>query len=588
MAHLIVSRTAMATPWRLAGLSGTLLTLLACNGNDALKPMPGSAPAPAISSVAPADASTSVPVTAAPSAVFDRDMTPLGAGTFTLSHGAIQVPGSLSTSADLRTATFTPSTFLVAGTVFTATVTTGAMSSAGAALGANHSWSFTTAGTADLTPPTVSTTAPAANAPGVDPNATIVATFSKVMDPLTITAASFTVRQGPTAVPGALAFSVDGATATFAPDSPLAASTTYTAALGTGIKDQGGLALASPFSWSFTTAAANANPPAVTLTNPADQGAGVALNARVTASFSKAMDPLTLTGSTFTVKQGVTAVPGSVVYGPGTSVTFTPSSLLAGGTVYTATLTTGVKDLQGDALAAPVTWTFTTGTAAAMGPALVNLGTAGNYVILAKTAVSTVPASAVTGDIGLSPAAASFLTGFGLTADSTNVFATAPQIVGQAFAANYAVPTPSNLTTAVLNMQTAYTDAAGRPTPDFLNLGSGNIGGLTLAPGLYHWSSSVTIPTSVTLNGGANDVWIFQVTGDIAQSAATRVTLAGGAQAKNIFWQVGGLVTIGSGAHFEGIALCKTQVTLQTGATMNGRILAQTQVALQQATVTRP
>ena len=137
-------------------------------------------------------------------------------------------------------------------------------------------------------------------------------------------------------------------------------------------------------------------------------------------------------------------------------------------------------------------------------------------------------------------------------------------------------------------MEGAYTDAAGRPTPDFLELGTGNIGGQTLAPGLYKWTSTVTIPADVTISGGANDVWIFQTTGDLTMSAARAITLSGGAQAKNVFWQVAGRTTLGTGSHFEGVLLCKTDVTLQTGATMNGRVLSQTQVALQQATVTQP
>jgi hypothetical protein len=194
----------------------------------------------------------------------------------------------------------------------------------------------------------------------------------------------------------------------------------------------------------------------------------------------------------------------------------------------------------------------------------------------------------ITGDLGLSPAAATYLTGFTLTADATNVFATSTQVVGKAFAADYAVPTPSNLTTAVGAMHLAYTDAATRPTPNFLNLASGNLGGLTLAPGLYTWTSAVTMPSGVTINGGANDVWIFQTSGNLSMSPAILITLAGGAQAKNIFWQVAGQVNIGTGAHFEGIILCQTQVTLDTSATLNGRILAQTMVALQQATVTQP
>jgi hypothetical protein len=194
----------------------------------------------------------------------------------------------------------------------------------------------------------------------------------------------------------------------------------------------------------------------------------------------------------------------------------------------------------------------------------------------------------VTGDIGISPAAASFITGFSLVADATNVFATSSQVVGKAYAANYAVPTPSNLTTAISNMESAYSDAAGRPTPDFLELGTGNIGGLTLVPGLYKWTSTVTIPVDVVISGGANDVWIFQTTGDLTMSAGKNVTLSGGAQAKHIFWQVAGKATFGANSHFEGIVLAKTDITLQTGATMNGRALAQTQVALQQATLTQP
>jgi hypothetical protein len=216
------------------------------------------------------------------------------------------------------------------------------------------------------------------------------------------------------------------------------------------------------------------------------------------------------------------------------------------------------------------------------------LGSAGSYVVLAKTGISTVTGSSVTGEVGLSPAAATFITGFALVADSTNVFATSIQVVGKVYAANYAVPSPSNLTTAIGSMETAYTDAAGRTTPDFLELGSGTIGGLTLAPGLYKWTSTVTIPTDVTISGGATDVWIFQTSGDLSLAAAKKVTLSGGAQAKNIFWQVAGQATLGATSHFEGIILSKTAITLVTGATMTGRALAQTQVALQKATITQP
>lgn len=221
-----------------------------------------------------------------------------------------------------------------------------------------------------------------------------------------------------------------------------------------------------------------------------------------------------------------------------------------------------------------------TGGAGGHGPAPVALGAAGTYVILAKSAVSNVPTSAITGNIGLSPAAASFITGFALTVDGGGTFSTSAQVTGNLYAADYAVPTPSNLTTAVSNMQTAYVDAAGRPTPDHTELASGNIGGLTLPAGLYKWSNTVIIPTDVTLHGGPNDVWIFQIAGGITQASATRVILTGGALAQHVFWQVFGVVDIGTTAHMEGEVLSLTSITLHTGATANGRLLAQTAVTL--------
>ncbi|MBI3775088.1 MAG: DUF3494 domain-containing protein [Gammaproteobacteria bacterium] len=207
---------------------------------------------------------------------------------------------------------------------------------------------------------------------------------------------------------------------------------------------------------------------------------------------------------------------------------------------------------------------------------------------MAKTGISTVPASAVTGDIGVSPIAATAITGFSLTLDSSGAFATSPQVVGKAYAADYASPTPSNLGTAVSNMEAAYTDAAGRVTPDYTELYSGDIGGQTLIPGLYKWGTGVLISTDVTLKGGPNDVWIFQIAGGITQAAGTRVILASGALPKNIFWQSAGAVALNTTAHMEGIVLSKTAITLSTGATANGRLLAQSAVSLDTSTVTQP
>ena len=234
---------------------------------------------------------------------------------------------------------------------------------------------------------------------------------------------------------------------------------------------------------------------------------------------------------------------------------------------------------------------------AGLGPAAVDLGSttdpaaAGDYVVLAKTGITNVTGSVITGgDLGVSPAAASFITGFSLIADATNVFSRSVSVTlpGRIYASNYATPTPSNLTTAVLAMQTAYTDAAGRANPDFLNLGSGDLGGKTLVPGLYKWGTGVTIPTDVTISGGADDVWIFQVSNDVDLSSAKMVILSGGAQAKNIFWQVAGSVTIHANAHFEGIIFAKTGITLQTGASLHGRALAQSLVAIDNNAITAP
>ena len=217
----------------------------------------------------------------------------------------------------------------------------------------------------------------------------------------------------------------------------------------------------------------------------------------------------------------------------------------------------------------------------------VNLRTAGNYAILAKSGISTVPTSAITGDIGVSPAAATLITGFSLIADSTNVFSTSSQVTGKAYAADYAVPTPSNLTTAIGDMQLAFTDAAGR-APTVTELGAGNIGGKTLTPGVYKWSTGLLIPTNVILTGSATDVWIFQIAQNLTMSNAAGVSLTGGAVAKNVFWQVAGLVDLGTTAHCEGVILTQTLINMQTGASINGRLMAQTAVTIASSTVVQP
>jgi hypothetical protein len=221
----------------------------------------------------------------------------------------------------------------------------------------------------------------------------------------------------------------------------------------------------------------------------------------------------------------------------------------------------------------------------AHGPSPVVLGSAANYVILAKSATSTVPTSAITGNIGLSPAAATFITGFSLVLPAGGAFSTSTQVTGNVYASDYAVPTPATLTTAIGDMQTAYTNAAGRTTPDHVELATGNIGGLTLPAGLYKWSNTVTIPKNVTLNGGPNDVWIFQIAGGVTQSSGTSVILTGGALASHVFWQVAGIIDVGTTAHIEGQLMSLTSIAMHTGASANGRLMAQTAVTLASNTI---
>jgi len=228
--------------------------------------------------------------------------------------------------------------------------------------------------------------------------------------------------------------------------------------------------------------------------------------------------------------------------------------------------------------------------AASGGQAPVNLGLAANYVVLAKSGISTVPPAAVTGNLGVSPLDSTAITGFSLILDSTGQFSTSAQVTGNIYAPDYASPTPANLTTAVLNMEAAYTDAEGRSLPDHTELGSGAIGGMTLAPGLYKWGTGVTILADVTLAGGSNDVWIFQIAGNLSNADGRAVILSGGARAGNIFWQVAGGVGVdlATTSHFEGIILSRAGINLRNGASINGRMLAQTAVTLGANSITAP
>jgi len=261
------------------------------------------------------------------------------------------------------------------------------------------------------------------------------------------------------------------------------------------------------------------------------------------------------------------------------------TGVATGKSVGTAMITAAASGKSGSAslqvvAAAPV---------AMQGPAAVNLGSAANFVALAKTGISTTGTTSIVGDIGVSPAAASFITGFGLIADSSNTFSTSPRVSGKVYAAGYAAPTPAYMTAAISDMQTAFTNAAGRSNPDFTELYAGDISGRTLVPGLYKWGTGLLVTSAgVTLSGGANDVWIFQVAQDFTVSNGAVVTLIGGAQARNVFWQVSGKATLGTGAALKGNLMSQTLISLATGASVSGRVLAQTAVTLDAAQISAP
>jgi hypothetical protein len=231
---------------------------------------------------------------------------------------------------------------------------------------------------------------------------------------------------------------------------------------------------------------------------------------------------------------------------------------------------------------------YATISAQSAGPAPVDLGTAGNFVILSKAGISTTGATQIWGDIGVSPIGSTAITGFGLVMDASGTFSTSSLVTGSVYASDYDDPTPTMLTTAVGDMETAYTNAAG-VTPDYTDLYSGDLTGQILTPGCYVWSTVVSVGAAgVTISGAAGDVWIFQVAQDLTVADGAIVTLSGGALAANIFWQVAGQVTVGTTAAMKGIILCYTAIVLNTGATLEGRALAQTAVTLDANAVYTP
>ena len=425
-------------------------------------------------------------------------------------------------------------------------------------------------------------------------NTKLSATFNQAMDPTSLNELSFKVAAGETAVDGLVSYDNASNIALFTPATDFSSATLYTATISSLVKNALGTPLASDFVWSFTTAAAlDISSPTVSSTFPVDFAINFALNRNISAEMSEALDPATATTNNFTLTNGTELIAGTVHY-TDTTITFDPDSDLVATTLYTATLTTGITDLAipANPLAVNFVWSFTTGTDVAAGPDMVNLRTAGNMVILSKTGITNVPISSITGNIGSSPITAAAMDNVTCSEMSGTIYGSDAAYTGSGDTSCFA-GTASDTTlvaNAVLDMGTAYDDAAGRTLPDFTELYAGDLSGQTLVPGLYKWSSNILVSTDMTLEGGANDVWIFQIAGDVYLAEASSIILAGGAQAKNVFWQVGGGTgaVIGTTAHFEGIILAEKAITVNTGASVYGRLLAQTAVTIDQNAITQP
>ena len=538
---------------------------------------------PTVTQTSPARSVINVPIDRSVTATFSLPMDSTSivdpAGSFTLKKfGAVgNVPGTVTFDALSNIATFKPTASLDPGASYTATVSTQAKGLAtGTTLAADYNWSFSTALTADVVPPTVIATGAFDGQTGLPINRASTATFSEAMAVATINDTTFTVTS-PGLVPVAGVVSYIGTTATFTPNALLQPLTTYTSTITTAVTDLAGNHLVLPHVWNWTTAATlDITAPTVTLTAPINTATFVPVGTTITAAFSKEMKQSTMITSNFTLKETVSGnnVTGTVSYDVQTnSAVFVPADLLRSSTSYTATVTNGATDLAGNALVVPAVglianpWTFTTGVLVHFGPDAVLLGAAGEFNILAGSTVTNtdIPSKPTTinGLVGVSPG--SGVIGLPTAAVPASQIHAADPVAVAAKAALLA----------------AYNDAVSRSV-NAITL-PGNLGGLTYTPGLYVNSTSSGISGTGTSaiftldgQGDANAVWIFKMGSTFTTDSGTSVVLAGGAQAKNVFWQVGSSATLGTNSIFKGNILAQDSVTLTTGVNLQGRALTQT------------
>jgi Ice-binding-like/Bacterial Ig-like domain len=518
-----------------------------------------------VTSTDPANGETGVFLNTAINATFSGtvDSASLTTSTFTVKQGTTVIPGTVTYTP--ITAVFSPTNILAANTEYTATITTGVKDSAGNALAAGYEWKFTTGTASDTTAPTVIDTINHNGDINVPLNTKVGATFSKAMNPTTITTATFTLNQGATSVPGSVVYS--GVNAVFTPASNLLPNTLYTATITTGAKDLTvpGIPLASNYVWSWTTGTTlDTAPPKVVTENPANLASGVVVNSVVRAKFDKSMDPLTITNLTFTLNNGAASVSGQVKYDPLSKVaTFTPASNLLPSTTYTATVTIGANDLAGHALVSglvPNPWTFTTANTVVIPPAAaVQLGSAGAFGIMATSAITNTGAGTmINGDVSLEPGTSNGLLPVQVLGGVTHI---------------HINDTVSHQARA--DLLAAYNFAKGLP-PGTTITGGADLGALkpggVLPPGTYTSGSTMLVSTPLTLNGSATDVWIFQIGSSLTTTA--NVILGPNVLAKNVFWVPTLDATVGVGSTFSGTIVTGRDATCKTNATINGRILA--------------
>ena len=545
---------------------------------------------PTVTLTDPIDTATNVAINKEIAAAFSKGMDPttITNVNFTLAGpGATPILGTVTFVG--QTATFQPNSILANSATYTATISTGVKDLAGNALAANYTWSFTTGAAPDLTPPTVLLTDPVNTATNIAVNHQVAATFSKGMDPTTINNINFTLA-GPGALPVAGTVAMIGQVATFTPTNDLAFNTLYNATITTGVKDLAGNALAANYTWTFTTGAGpDITPPIVTLTDPANGATDVPINKRIAATFNESMDPTTITNLSFTLAgPGGTAVPGIVTY-VGLTATFAPASNFAINTPYNATISTDAKDLAGNALAANYTWSFTSGirTVPQQIPlgAVASFGSFGGGAGITNEGLLTV----INGDIGTS-GASTMMTGL---FDALGVhYTTTPLNAGNVTGTIYTATAPPGsiiASVAALDAQNAYDKLTPALLPGGIVLSNDQLGGRTLLPAIYQSASGSYLITGSDLTldaqGDPNAVWVFQMAtfltvGGPGAAFPQSVILTNGAQAKNVFWQVGSAATInaGGGGTMVGTIIAQAGVTISTSgsviiSTLNGRAL---------------